>query len=101
MKGVPIGYNHDWTYKLRVIEEKLSDGIWGVHTTGTKTRFKPMKYPNYYKIGHNSTFKWHWEGNQIAIKIDPNSYSLEGYYRKTYKSSRILTPNTPRLSDYR
>ena len=71
--GMPMGNTHDWNYVGRWREMKVKPDLWTVLFSATKSRRKRIR--NYSKAPKPGTeYNWFFMGQQVARKIDANSY---------------------------
>lgn len=80
LKGTPIGFKHNWNYKRKLQEHKISPKLWIGKATGTKTKIKPTKYMGTAKIGDQ--FFWRWDMLQRTKELSKNKYKTDSIFKK-------------------
>lgn len=75
VRGVPVGYVHDWTYsKGQWVEKKTGPKTWRFVYKNSKVNRKLKSYKS--GPGKGSEIVWKIDANQYAKKVAPWKYDL-------------------------
>lgn len=100
--GMRVGNSHNWNYTNgRWYEIKKAPDRWDFKFECRKTRINPA--PNNTGASINTQFHWYIIADQIATKIDSNSYKTSmkgikfkiGHKRPYWKTFSYNYPNQP------
>ncbi|MFW9866380.1 MAG: hypothetical protein ACFFEN_09825 [Candidatus Thorarchaeota archaeon] len=103
--GMRVGGSHSWNYTDgKWIETKIAPDKWNIRFESLKTRLRPA--PKNSGAHINTKFHWYILADQIATKIDENSYmtSMKGIkFKVGHKRPnwRMFSYNYPEQDSYK